>query len=106
VNEHERLVPADAQRPPQPAKRDPLSAVAVRLTLRPAKSNTTSHRESHELPNGGSVASWYVTNPLPGPVRTIRPMSSAAADEAPDATSISRTAERPAQPSFRRIIAA
>jgi hypothetical protein len=36
VNEHERSVPAAAQRPPQPAKREPAFGTAVSVTFSPA----------------------------------------------------------------------
>ena len=81
LTEHERLVPADAQRPPQPANREPFAGVAVRVTLSPARGYGNTHDEEQELRLGGSVTVSNFTMPLPVPVNRMLATSTAAADE-------------------------
>jgi hypothetical protein len=88
-------VPADAQRPPQPANREPACGVAVSVTRSPARSNSNAHVDVHELPSGGSIAARNATVPLPPPVSAISARSRAAAAAAPESTSAAAAHARP-----------
>jgi hypothetical protein len=102
VIEHERFVPAEAHRPTQPANREPLAGVAVRVTLSPASGYGNEHDDEHEPRIGGSVTASNLTTPSPVPVSTILATSVEAADEtAATARPITKLARAPATPTCR-----
>jgi hypothetical protein len=101
VTVHERFVPAEAQRPPQPANREPAAGFAVRVTRSPSRGNGNTQDEEQELRLGGFVAVSNANTPLPVPINRILAVSPAAADETAANTRPSKMPEQTTRPLCR-----